>query len=70
MTDRIAVSPEEAAEMVSWTRDGIYVEIAAGRLRSFKAGRRRLIRVAALSEWAERREMLAAQPVRPIARLA
>lgn len=66
---KIAISPEEAAERVSWTRDGIFEEIAAGRLRSFKAGKRRLIRVAALMEWAERREMLAAAPVPPMRRI-
>lgn len=69
MTEKIAVGPAEAAEMVSWNETGIYEEIAAGRLKSFKAGKRRLIRVAALTEWAERREMLASAPVPPMRRI-
>ncbi len=69
MTTKIAVGPSEAAEMVSWNETGIYEEIAAGRLKSFKAGKRRLIRVDALKEWAERREMLASAPVPPMRRI-
>lgn len=56
---KLAVGPAEAARLLSWNRNGIYEEIAAGRLKSFKAGKRRLIRVAELAAWAERRELLA-----------
>ncbi len=45
--------------MASLSETQIWEEIAAGRLRSFKVGRRRLIRVAALAAYLERREALA-----------
>lgn len=67
--EKIAVGPAEAAALVSWNETGIYEEIAAGRLKSFKAGKRRLIRVDALREWAELREMLASAPVPPMRRI-
>lgn len=46
--------------MLSWNRNGVYEEIRAGRLKSFRLGRRRLIRVAELEAYLERRELLTA----------
>lgn len=45
----IAVS--EAARRLGLGRTTVYAEIAAGRLRTVKAGRRRLVPVAALDEY-------------------
>lgn len=59
MTSKLAVNVQEAAEMASVPEARIWEEIAAGRLRSFKLGKRRLIRVAALDAFLERREALA-----------
>lgn len=41
------------------SRDTIYKEIAAGRLRTFKVGRRRLISKQGEAEWQERLEAAA-----------
>lgn len=60
MTDRkLAVSVEGAAEMMSLAESSVWVEIGANRLRSFKIGRRRLIRVVEIEAYLERRELLA-----------
>lgn len=48
---RIALSPIEAATALGISRAKVYEELAAGRLRSVKSGKRRLIPVAALDEW-------------------
>lgn len=55
---KLAVSPSEAAEMASVPERTIWREIAADRLRSFKLGKRRLIRVADLDAFLERRSLL------------
>lgn len=56
--DKLSVNPAEAAEMISCPVRTVWEEIAAGRLKSFKLGRRRLIRVAELAAYLERRELL------------
>lgn len=63
-TTKLAVGVKEAAEMVSVPERMIWTEIAEGRLRSFKQGKRRLIRVVSLDAWAERREMLNGSVIR------
>lgn len=59
---RLAVDVAGAAEALSWTKTGIWSEIAAGRLRSFKLGRRRLILMTDLMAFAERRALLDSTP--------
>lgn len=58
MTDALAVNVEEAAKLSGLARTTIFREISTGRLRSFKVGKRRLIRVASLNAYLERRELL------------
>ena len=48
---RVALSPNEAAEALGISRAKLYEELASGRLRSVKSGKRRLIPVGALDEW-------------------
>ena len=50
-TDALAYSVEAAAEVVDVGRTYLYGEIKAGRLRSVKKGRRRLVRPQDLSAW-------------------
>lgn len=47
----LAVSVKEAARLVSVGRSTLYTEIAAGRLKVMKVGRRTLVRVAELDQW-------------------
>ena len=49
----LLLSVPEAAKRLSLGRTRVYSEMAAGRLRSVKAGRRRLIPSSALTEFAE-----------------
>jgi excisionase family DNA binding protein len=44
---------DEAAEALRLSRSAIYELIRSGRLRSVKAGRRRLVPVVALAEYVE-----------------
>lgn len=60
-TPKLAVNVEGAAELATLPERTIWREIAANRLRSFKVGKRRLIRVADLSDYLERRSVLAAK---------
>lgn len=53
---RRLLSIKEAVEQTGLSHVTLYNEINAGRLKSLKVGRRRLIRPAALSEWIEQRE--------------
>jgi excisionase family DNA binding protein len=46
-----SVRPAEAAELLGVCRDTVYVLMRAGRLRSVKAGRARLIPLAAIEEF-------------------
>jgi excisionase family DNA binding protein len=48
---RRSVRPAEAAELLGVCRDTVYVLMRSGRLRSVKAGRARLIPVAAIEEF-------------------
>ena len=50
------ISIKEAVALTGLSHVTLYNEINAGRLKSLKVGRRRLIRHAALSEWIEQRE--------------
>ncbi len=45
---RKSVRPAEAAELLGVCRDTVYVLIRSGQLRSVKAGRARLIPIAAI----------------------
>jgi excisionase family DNA binding protein len=47
---------EQAAQALGIGRTALYSEIAAGRIRSLKVGRRRLIPSSAISEVASRQE--------------
>ena len=48
--DRL-LSVDEAAQWLSIGRSALYAELAAGRLRSLKVGRRRLVPASALTEF-------------------
>lgn len=50
------ISIKEAVALTGLSHVTLYNEINAGRLKSLKVGRRRLIRPAALSEWIKQRE--------------
>jgi excisionase family DNA binding protein len=50
----LAVSVEDAARVVGYSRSGVYELIASGDLKAFKLGRRRLILMAELKAWIER----------------
>lgn len=52
MEERIAVDVETAAEMIGVSRACLYPLVMAGDIPSFKIGRRRLVSVAGLREWA------------------
>lgn len=51
---RLAVSPTEAARMMSLGRTKLYELIAADELKSFKLGSRRLIRVSEIEAFLDR----------------
>lgn len=48
---RLALSPAEAARAAGVGRTTLYLALSAGDLKSFRFGRRRLIRVEALEQW-------------------
>lgn len=50
----LAVSVEDAARVVGYSRSGVYELIASGDLKAFKLGRRRLILMTELRAWIER----------------
>lgn len=50
-SERLAVGPIEAAEMLSIKRTRIFALIKSGELRSFKSGKSRLIPTASLTAW-------------------
>lgn len=52
----IAVSPREAARILSIGVTRLYEELGSGAIPSFHLGRRRLIRIAALEAWMAARE--------------
>ena len=47
----LAYTVKQALGAVPLSRSSFYLEMAAGRLRSFKIGKRRLIAAADLNEW-------------------
>lgn len=49
----VLYSVDEAADALRLSRSALYELIRSGRLRSVKAGRRRLVPVAALTEYVE-----------------
>lgn len=53
---RQLLSIKEAVEQTGLSHVTLYNEINAGRLKSLKIGRRRMIRPASLREWIEQRE--------------
>ena len=53
---KLAFSINETSELSGLGRDAIYSEINAGRLKSLKVGKRRLIRREALHAWLAERE--------------
>ncbi|GAA1608715.1 helix-turn-helix domain-containing protein [Catellatospora bangladeshensis] len=57
--EKRSVRPAEAAELLGICRDTVYVLMRAGRLRSVKAGRARLIPVTAIEEFLTSEEGMA-----------
>jgi excisionase family DNA binding protein len=53
-TPRLAVSVEEAAEMLSLGRSSIFMLLKEGQLKSVKAGKRRLIPIVELEAFLAR----------------
>ncbi|MFY1052186.1 helix-turn-helix domain-containing protein [Ectopseudomonas khazarica] len=53
-TQPLAVGPEEAGRISGQARSAIYKAIAAGDLKSFKSGKRRLILIKELEAWLNR----------------
>lgn len=67
----VSVSVAGAAERIGVSRPTVYALIAAGKLRSFTLGRRRLIAVVELERFAERQTALQnVQPVPPQRRVS
>ncbi len=60
-SERLAVSPNEAARLLGLGRTSIYVELGAGRLKSVKVGQRRLIPMTALHDWLDQKQRSEAQ---------
>jgi excisionase family DNA binding protein len=54
--DSIAMSIEDVARATTLNRCTVYAEMRAGRLCSFKVGRRRLVSRRALADWVNARE--------------
>jgi excisionase family DNA binding protein len=59
-TNRLAYSVDAAAEALSISRRMIYRELASGRLKFAKAGKRTLISASAIHDWLE----AASQPIK------
>ena len=59
---RLAVGVKDAADMIGVCERTAWTEIAEGRLRSFKARGRRLVRVSQIEAYLERRDR---EPVGP-----
>nr|WP_275422229.1 helix-turn-helix domain-containing protein [Catellatospora citrea] len=57
--EKRSVRPAEAAELLGICRDTVYVLMRAGRLRSVKAGRARLIPVTAIEDFLTNEEVMA-----------
>lgn len=52
----LALSPADAARVAGVGRTTLYIALGSGELKSFRYGRRRLIRVESLNAWLERLE--------------
>lgn len=63
MNEKLAVGVNEAATLIGVRRDLLYRLVHAGEVPSFKVGARRLIPVAGLREYVERRTAAADQQV-------
>lgn len=50
--DKLLVSIPEACQRVSVSRSFLFLRLADGSIRSVKAGRKRLVDVASLTQWA------------------
>lgn len=50
-TRPLAFSPDDAGDLLGLGRTTVYAEIASGRLRSFKVGKKRLVPAFALDEY-------------------
>ncbi len=59
-SQKLSYNPEEAAEVISKSRTGVYALIASGELKSYKDGRGRRITRRALEEYVARKEAKAA----------
>ena len=59
LTDRLAYSVEEAAQVTGLSRDLLYDEMRAGRLAYLKVGRRRIITRQHLEAFLAQRSVLA-----------
>lgn len=62
MTAPLSVSVPEAAGMIGICERTAWTEIAEGRLRSFKARGRRLVRVSQIEAYLDRRERESVTP--------
>ncbi len=54
---KLTYSINETIEALGLSRQTVYNEINAGRLRSFRVGKRRLVSNDALQEWVKAREI-------------
>lgn len=54
VTEKLLLTVPEAVARAGIPRSRLYVELAAGRIRSIKVGRARRIPAAALEEWVSR----------------
>jgi len=66
--EKILVSPDEAAELLSIGRTYLYELIHAGEIKSVQVGRLRRVPVAALHEYVEKLEARGHQNGRPTGR--
>ena len=64
MTAAIAVGVRRAAELLDLSERTVWREIDAGRLRSFKARGRRLVRVSQIEAYLDRRDRVPVPPTR------
>lgn len=62
MTDSIAVGVRRAAELLDLSERTVWREIDEGRLRSFKARGRRLVRVSQIEAYLDRRDRVPVPP--------
>lgn len=56
MSQKGALSLDEAAEYIGISRSAMYDHALKGNLQTFKVGRRRLVRLEALDDWMRQQE--------------